>query len=244
MYDSPNENNFISGIHNYCDRWCERCHFTGRCSVFAEEQDYVDEGGSFDIESVVEKLTTVFAETKQLLIEKADELGIDPFDFDEKEFEEVRKREKQFVDNDELSHLAESYWRSAREILEVNNEWLEDLESEDKIAADVIAVIRWYYFFIAAKVNRGLRGLLDDEGYEDGEQARDTQSDANGAVKIGLIAIDRSILAWTYLLDSRESGTISPMIELLEQMKGLLEKRFPLARNFVRPGFDEIEAVM
>ena len=32
--------NFISGIYNYCDRWCERCPFTARCMNFAmgEEQ--------------------------------------------------------------------------------------------------------------------------------------------------------------------------------------------------------------
>lgn len=25
--------NMISGIHNYCNRWCERCKFTTRCAV-------------------------------------------------------------------------------------------------------------------------------------------------------------------------------------------------------------------
>jgi len=29
---------FISGIYNYCDRWCERCVMTARCVVFAMEQ--------------------------------------------------------------------------------------------------------------------------------------------------------------------------------------------------------------
>jgi hypothetical protein len=29
---------FISGIYNYCDRWCERCPFTARCLVYAQEQ--------------------------------------------------------------------------------------------------------------------------------------------------------------------------------------------------------------
>src|SRR4051794_21575228 len=24
----------ISGIHNYCDRWCERCSFTLRCATY------------------------------------------------------------------------------------------------------------------------------------------------------------------------------------------------------------------
>jgi len=244
MYNSPNEEDFISGIHNYCDRWCERCQFTNRCSVFADERAYLEDGGSFEIDEVVEKLTTIFADTKQLLIEKAEELGIDPYAIDEEEFEAIRKREKQYVDDDELSHLAERYWRSGREILEADEAWLAELESEDKIAADVLAVLRWYLFFVPAKVNRGLRGLLDDDGYEDRDQARDTQSDANGAIKIGLIAIERSILAWTYLLDYDSSGKISPMIELLEKIKRLLESRFPFARQFVRPGFDEIDAVM
>lgn len=25
------EGNFIEGIYNYCDRWCEKCSFTARC---------------------------------------------------------------------------------------------------------------------------------------------------------------------------------------------------------------------
>src|SRR5687768_2257063 len=31
------EERFIPGIYNYCDRWCERCGFTSRCRVFADE---------------------------------------------------------------------------------------------------------------------------------------------------------------------------------------------------------------
>ena len=32
----------ISGIHNYCDRWCERCTFTTRCAVGIEETKITD----------------------------------------------------------------------------------------------------------------------------------------------------------------------------------------------------------
>ena len=31
--------NFISSIDNYCDRWCERCDFCARCSVYAAESE-------------------------------------------------------------------------------------------------------------------------------------------------------------------------------------------------------------
>ncbi len=34
----PNFENFIPGIYNYCDRWCERCPFTDRCMNYAMEK--------------------------------------------------------------------------------------------------------------------------------------------------------------------------------------------------------------
>lgn len=37
---------------------------------------------------------------------------------------------------------------------------------------------------------------------------------------------------------------IRPMIELLERVQALAKENFPKARDFVRPGFDEIETVM
>ena len=32
----------ISGIHNYCDRWCERCPYTSRCGSFALTEGFND----------------------------------------------------------------------------------------------------------------------------------------------------------------------------------------------------------
>jgi hypothetical protein len=34
----PDLDQFISGIYNYCDRWCERCSMTARCYVFWQEK--------------------------------------------------------------------------------------------------------------------------------------------------------------------------------------------------------------
>src|SRR5690606_11821977 len=34
------ESDYIDGIFNYCDRWCERCPFTARCRTFAMEQEF------------------------------------------------------------------------------------------------------------------------------------------------------------------------------------------------------------
>src|SRR4030067_3210901 len=29
----------ISGIYNYCDRWCEKCLYTNRCLLFKQEAE-------------------------------------------------------------------------------------------------------------------------------------------------------------------------------------------------------------
>ncbi len=38
----PSGEHFISGIYNYCDRWCERCIYTDRCRVFAMEKAFTE----------------------------------------------------------------------------------------------------------------------------------------------------------------------------------------------------------
>lgn len=236
MNNSPNHDSFIPEVQNYCDRWCERCPFTQRCRVFAMEQESPDDGA--DIETVVQNLAGIFAEAKQMLIEKAGELGVDPFAISDEEFAAIRRREKEFVDGDELSHLADQYWRSAKEILDG------DLTRYEDSMAEILSVLEWYLFFIPVKVKCGLNGLLDHDGFEDASQLTNSQSFANGTVKIGLIAIERSLLAWNQLAEAGFSGGVRTVSDLLETIKVKLEKRFPLARDFIRPGFDEIDVVM
>ena len=40
LYDVP-IGDFIPGIYNYCDRWCERCLYTDRCRTFAMEKVFM-----------------------------------------------------------------------------------------------------------------------------------------------------------------------------------------------------------
>ena len=110
--------------------------------------------------------------------------------------------------------------------------------------AEMVAILRYYLFSIAVKVHSSFHALLDVDGYEDPEQLSDTQSHANGTAKITLILIERSILAWNYLLNAENAESIGPVIARLEKVKSLLETKFPNAREFIRPGFDEIGMVM
>ena len=39
LTELANSPDLVSGIYNYCDRWCERCPLTSRCLVYAAEQE-------------------------------------------------------------------------------------------------------------------------------------------------------------------------------------------------------------
>lgn len=241
-----NEERYISAIHNYCDRWCERCEFTDRCRVFAIEAE-MSEAESDDADDgdvLVRNLSNILDDAKKMLTEKAAEFGIDLEAFDEAEMAEIRENKRTSVKNNVMARLAETYAFDLRPVLASQEEWLADSGLEQEMVDDVLAVLYWYQFFIGAKVQRGLHGIIDEDGDEDADELRDPQSDANGSIKVALIAIERSILAWTYLLDANNAQVIRPFIEILERLKQMVEAKFPYARDFIRPGFDEIEIVM
>ena len=68
------------------------------------------------------------------------------------------------------------------------------------IRMSLIAVIRWYQFFIAAKLIRALMSSVDEDDYLDVECGRDS----DGSAKAALIGIDRSISAWKLMYDSHQ----------------------------------------
>lgn len=203
-----------------------------------------DEERNLDSEALIRKMSNIFADAKAMIIEKAEELGIDPTPISDEELNEIQARHDDFLRSDELTALAEQYARDADPVLGSRNEWLSSAPADSETQEEVIAVLYWYLFFIAAKIERGVHGLLDVDGFEDPDQLRDPQSDANGSIKVALIAIERSILAWTYLLDESNADRLRPIIRLLENIKSRTEEKFPRARDFIRPGFDEIETVM
>ena len=70
---------YISGIYNYCDRWCERCQFTSRClnCTLVEEQfgDF-QENDEFN-EAFWQRFSEMLQSTLAMVKEMAREKGID-----------------------------------------------------------------------------------------------------------------------------------------------------------------------
>lgn len=105
---------------------------------------------------------------------------------------------------------------------------------------EALEVIRWYQYFIAAKVMRAIRGKKEEEE----EGGDEFPSDADGSAKIALIGIDRSIGAWAVIprYNRLYEESVFEMISLLDLLRQAVEKTFPKARSFIRPGFDSTDS--
>jgi hypothetical protein len=243
----------ISGIYNYCDRWCERCPLTARCLVFATEQvDHNGSGETHDVNNKAfwHKLSSILLETQQMIDEWAREANIDLTHVPEDELKAPRKRKRQLVDNHPLARAGKKYANAAsdwfrefdqsvaisdRPAGDADREQLEQLE-------DAREVIQWYQYQIAVKTMRALS--CRDDGWEDDPEMVDFPKDSDGSAKVALIGIDRSLAAWRLMQLSlpERADSIVPLMLQLERLRQRVEKQFPDARAFVRPGFDEVLA--
>ncbi len=240
----------ISGIYNYCDRWCERCPLTSRCLVYATEKEDDDSSQTHDLtnEAFWRKLGTIFQETRDMIADWAREAGIDLNRAEEEDDPVQRKRKRQQVDNHPLACAGKRYandasdwFRHLDQVVEVNDSQAgeSDVESNERLE-DAREVIQWYQYQIAVKTMRALSARIDER--EPDRENAEFPKDSDGSAKVALIGIDRSIAAWRLMqlsLPERESSIV-PLILQLERLRQRIEKVFPEAREFVRPGFDEI----
>jgi hypothetical protein len=118
--------------------------------------------------------------------------------------------------------------------------WLREHPDRRNDPGDPCAVIAWFDLQIAVKIHRAIRGLAEDDPDE-----REWPADHDGSAKVALLGIDRSHAAW---LDAVERGVTSDseaatFVADLVWLGEALERVFPKARAFVRPGFDEPDEV-
>ena len=253
---------FISGIHNYCDRWCERCPLTSKCSVFAMEQaDRAEDRGSLqpsesDNGAFWGGIENSLALAMQMLERHCKEAGIDLSPESLHKAGEEQKRRHAKVRESDLSKASFRYldladkWFDARpKLLAEKGEALVkiaelELPGHDALAEanelrDVIQIIHWYQTLIPAKVERALDGL--EKSPEEKEMLSGFPSDADGSAKVALISIDRSLAAWSIMrrLFPEEGDSMLDLLVHLDRLRRGLEQAFPNARQFKRPGFDD-----
>jgi hypothetical protein len=245
----------ISGIYNYCDRWCERCAFTSKCMTYALSKDEVDNPQTQDITNKAfwDKLHEIFQVTFEMLKESADEMGIDLNAIDHEDIAKQEEQVRKIVKDQPYTKAAFSYSKMVDDWFKSNNNLIEAKAEEmlslaqaqipgtkpDKDALkiqDCLEVIRWYQHQIYVKLCRAASGMIRGE-LENNEYS---PKNASGSAKVALIGIERSLAAWGEMLNQFPEQE-SSILNLLVKLKRLLiqvETAFPNARAFIRPGFD------
>jgi len=251
----------IRGIYNYCDRWCERCPFTTRCTAFRlEQQELGDDEEDYDdlIEDAGEdqgiwrRLQSSFEQTLALVEEIARQDGIEIHVAPQPELPLGWEGIEQVV--------AEPLIGAASHYAELVDLWLEDEPATAMLASDpsdsggtsaddpdgtpqtvgdAIAVLRWYQFQIATKLVRAVSDRIEEDSTADASEL----TEIDGSVKVALIGMDRSLTAWRFLRAHLAGPAVSRIERIashLELLRSATEHEFPHARDFVRPGFDTV----
>ena len=242
----------ISGIYNYCDRWCEKCPFTSRCLLYATEQEDTDDSPETrDIQNAAfwEKLSRIFRETREMITQWAEEDGIDLTQVDDEAVETSRKR-RNAASRHSLAKAGKKYASDVTEWFRELSETItaRDLppdqqdEEQSEQLEDASDVIHWYQYQIAVKSMRALSSRSSEADEMDDPDFELYPKDSDGSAKVALVGIDRSISAWRLmqLAVPERSESIVPLILQLERLRRRAEKEFPDAREFMRPGFDEV----
>jgi hypothetical protein len=229
----------IDFISAYCDRWCERCAFTDRCSAFACDAAIAMCGDAAEgIELAVGRPRSLErspdAADGGRFVE--DVLNQVPSDEEIAEFSRLENVRRARVDASPISQMARTFMKRA-------TEWIDGHRSLDQhadpIVREAFQIACWDAYFIYVKLCRALSGRdRRTQGEEDGDD-HPVQNDWNGSAKVALISIARSIDAWKALGSALDDASATALGDGLGHLQGAVLNGFPKAAEFRRPGFDD-----
>ena len=238
MLEAATVKQHIPFISSYCDRWCESCAFTSRCSAF---DVHIAMGMCGDIHDAIE----LAIGTPHPAGDAPDRpvpawiAEIDNSEMPAAELDEFTRQEEQRdqrIHDTSIAKVAEALSMLAYEWFQAR---YDDVSSgADVVLTEALAIARHDALFVAAKLHRALDGLdRHREGHEEDDDP--VQNDWNGSAKVALISIDRSEAAWRTIAAATGDDTPREIADALRALHADVERMFPDVWKFIRPGFDE-----
>ena len=228
----------IDFVSAYCDSWCERCAFTHRCSSFAARAAIAMCG---DVRQGLE-----LAVGRPRCADRRASMQPMPAWLAEIQDVEVSAEESARWEREEddrrLRLDGTSMMKTAKAVAELSREWLAaqpaGLQARtDPVLAEALAVAQYDVHLFWVKLYRALDGRdREDEDIDDDDPI---QNDWNGSAKVALICIERSDAAWRVIAASTAQETPLAIADQFRDLQHEVEREFPDAWRFVRPGFDE-----
>ena len=228
----------IDFISSYCDRWCERCSFASRCSLFAVQSAIAMCGDVADgIELAVGRPPEELeAHTCFTLHQQIDELEDSAITLAERiEYDRRERGCNTRIDDTSVMNIARAFSVLAQQWLMARADSVR--HGADHVVQESLEIAAHDALFISAKLRRAVSGRDPHERSDD--QSHPIQNDWNGSAKVALISIERSEAAWRVIADTTGEETPAMLADELRNLRREVEATFPKAWSFVRPGFDE-----
>jgi len=206
------KSDFIAGIYNYCDRWCERCPYTSRCRVFYEtkraDRRRRRKGRETDtMEATLDEVSRSFKKAGRLLARSARARGLDldkPADDADAAAED---RAHRAAERHPISVHSEQYTAACAKLLEKLHDAFNDSADDARQRArfmdvaeeaehllevrEAVEVLGWDHMLITVKIMRAIRSQ-QDAGREDADLAEISLHDAAGSASVARRCLKRS----------------------------------------------------
>ena len=246
---------FIDGVYNYCDRWCERCHFQSRCRLYrdTERMEAIASAG-LDPKSAVdasadrepdddETDTNEEAATgeRAAFLAALEAATREPSPEEARRLDAALDRRSAKEAAHPLTLEAGEYAQIARGLTVTLRSFL--AHSADPVALASLETIDHFSMMIAVKTRRAVGSWIalqePDDELDDDDFSR---VDGNGCAKLVRLMIAESHDAWNVLMhigSVAADGVPVAMAKRLERLDAGLANAFPRAMSFVRAGFDD-----
>jgi len=235
---------FIKGIYNYCNRWCERCQFTENCAnnnpgdSFNLAKNGSGNNGEDSGDSVEnENFDAILDLFEFIMNETGIEMEVIPLEVNDTsgKLPDMKKMMKHPLYMQAVTcYDMMMDWQNNNRVV-FDEIYLEEIQKKmpvDEKFKGAMEVIRWNRIVLLSKTYRA----LSDES----DSAKVIMTDANGSLKVVLIAIDDLFDAWCKLLSilPEAENNILDILQHLTILKDQIRVKYPLAEKFKRPGFD------
>jgi hypothetical protein len=244
----PGRRQFIPGVYNHCDRWCERCRFQRQCRSYHDGK-IMEEGERLGLshDEVFARIAAVDDEEPRRVLTASEQLDWEtllaevnrpPTREEIAESEKTWERITRIVEADPLRLAARACDKHARAF--IKSLAADRQPQSDPLTGAAIEAIGHFAYMLEVKVQRALRGKLEADSDEDWSEGDELQSDWCGTAKLSRLMVRELCGAWEVLRHAGVGGTTpDAMVERLRDLDAALAQRFPMAMSFVRAGWDE-----
>lgn len=263
-----NELNFmhenISGIYNYCDRWCEKCTYTNRCLLFKQEAEIEikqilkdEDSPSVWMKDAADNFHEAFDQVNKFMDEEDEEyeeFGKDDFEDEDDSDSFERNFLKEEIDDDRPSTflkgadsslilLSEKLFKDFfdyYELLKLKMPDELDEKNSKSILQQNIDTLGWYTPQIHIKIRMSYWNKHKLSKSKDPEFAEIDEEMLNVSSRIAFIGIEKCITALNFLyqqMPELQSETKS-LLNSVFQIRNIFIEEFPASQTYKRPYFD------